>query len=105
MKEKMMYQCEICNEIYDSPEKAVNCESKGIQTPSINVGQKFNYLEGIIEGFGHEVYTPCVVLEVVTKDHYVFYICNEINSHTNEIWQENIKFNVFEEELEKCELI
>lgn len=72
MKQTIKYQCEICQQLYDSPDDALKCEERGKEKPLVELGQTVLYRDDWNGGFG-TCFDKLDVIEIKNYDHYVDY--------------------------------
>jgi hypothetical protein len=78
IKEVLKYQCEICHELYDDKEEALECEYKGIEEPIAKVGEWYACVIGHLEGnLDNPMYNPYRIREINRDGHYALYIFEE----------------------------
>lgn len=66
---KILYQCEICNEVYDSREDAEACEARGVKKARLAVGQKVQMEEWLRIGW-----TEVEIIKIVNVGHEQGYL-------------------------------
>lgn len=92
MKEIMMYECDICKEVYRDKEEAISCEKRGKETPLVQEGETIQYAIHVDGGFP-SYYVDMRVREIEEKGHYMMYYAGEYDEEKGR-WVEDSLFSV-----------
>ena len=95
MKQLIKYQCEICKELYDTPDKAIKCESQGKELPLVELGKVVLYRDDWNGGFG-TCFDKLDVIEINDYGHYISYTLGDWETkHPREHISGNDNFKSF----------
>jgi hypothetical protein len=99
MKQLVKYQCEICKDLFDSPENASLCEVQGIPEILAKVGDRISYRDDWNGGYS-TCYDEMDVIEITVNGHYVSYQLGDLETGYPcvSVWGN-------EEFLDKCKII
>lgn len=92
MKSLIMYQCEMCKDTYDNPEEAIKCESRGVETPLLKVGQLIDY-EVLMNGGFPSFWVEQRIGKIEDHGHYLVYQLEEFNEDFREWTESNYKLS------------
>lgn len=70
------YQCEICQRLFDNPDEAIKCESRGKEQPLAKLGQTILYKDDWNGGFG-TCFDKIEVIEIEDMGHYLNYVLGD----------------------------
>lgn len=104
MKPIMMYECEICQDIYNDSDEAIECETLGKEKPLCKIGDFVDYEVQVGGGFD-SFYVQLRVREIEENGHFIIYHFEEFDTDDEE-WRESnyVLSGVFGNEMfnQKC---
>lgn len=66
------YKCETCNEEYSTNEFALDCESKGTETPLVEIGDMIQF-EVVVNGGFNNIFLDLRIKNIEKVKHFIFY--------------------------------
>ena len=90
MNKIMMFECEICKEVYRSEEEAKECEFRGKEQPLVEVGQFIDYEVKVGGGFD-SFYVEQRISNVEDNGHYYIYYLEEYDEDSKTWYESNYK--------------
>jgi len=91
VRKLLKYECEMCKQLYDSLEDALECEAQGKELPLANVMDEVLYRDDWNGGFGVS-FDKMFVTEIKDYGHYIGYALGSEDGYPYESVFGNDKF-------------